>query len=456
MRGSIARRMILWLIAPLALLSVLWAFTTYFFYIAPKVAESERRLFAASQVVVGRLQHRDEDVQLPEMPGDDRSLLIDERIGYLAVDSQGRVVAGNPRLLALSSAARRESNGIERLDGHEMRFLARQIETPKGLATVIVAETAAATPQDVTLSLLGVFLVEFTRLDVTLVLVWMAIRRGLKPVQRLREEICSRSPHDLSPLPEAASPSELAPLTAALNTFFSRVGSVVHSQERFVANVAHQLRTPLAGINAQLGLLINAPEASQVKPKMAVLQNGIRQLIHSTNQLLTLARVDAMMIRRAHVTSIDLQVLIGEVISKFADRAIAAGIELAADMHPAYVIADPGLLDDMLSNLVDNAVKYTPPGGVIVITAGMENEFPFLEVDDNGVGIPEAERDRVRTRFYRVPGAPGPGSGLGLAIVDEIARQCGAVVTIDTGRARRGTRVNVRFPAIRAAKRFDQ
>ena len=135
------------------------------------------------------------------------------------------------------------------------------------------------------------------------------------------------------------------------------------------------------------------------------------------------------------------------MVPRFLDRAVAANIDLGANACSLSIVADVGLLDDLLSNLIDNALKYTPPGGSITVSVGQQDHQPFLEVDDNGAGIPESERQRVRTRFYRSPNSPGHGSGLGLAIVDEIARLYRASLSIETGSSGRGTRVRVRFPA---------
>jgi two-component system sensor histidine kinase TctE len=133
-------------------------------------------------------------------------------------------------------------------------------------------------------------------------------------------------------------------------------------------------------------------------------------------------------------------------VAKFFDRALQASIDLGVEATPVVIHADPSLLDDLLSNLVDNALKYTPAGGSVTASAGVQNGKAFLAVEDTGPGIPEAERQRVRQRFYRLPNSPGHGSGLGLAIVDEIGRLYGALVSIGAGANGLGTRVLLQFP----------
>jgi two-component system sensor histidine kinase TctE len=178
---------------------------------------------------------------------------------------------------------------------------------------------------------------------------------------------------------------------------------------------------------------------------LLTLQEGIRQLAHSANQLLTLARADPAANVATRNQAVDLSAIVGEVVAKFFDRALQSNIDLGADVKPASIQADPSLLDDLLSNLVDNALKYTPAGGTVTVSAGLRNRRPYLAVEDTGPGIPKADHHRVRQRFYRLPNSPGHGSGLGLAIVDEIARLYEAAVSIEAGANGRGTKVLVQF-----------
>jgi two-component system sensor histidine kinase TctE len=224
------------------------------------------------------------------------------------------------------------------------------------------------------------------------------------------------------------------------------------AQQQFIANTAHQLRTPITGMLAQLDLLAAEPAAEPIKQRLATLQEGVRQLAHSANQLLTLARADPAVNIAAKSEAVALDAIAREVISKFLDRAVQANIDLGADLQAASVLADPSLLDDMLSNLVDNALKYTPAGGSVTVSAGRAEDRPYLSVEDSGPGIPEADRQRVRKRFYRLPNSVGHGSGLGLAIVEEIAGLYDARVDIDSGANQSGTKVTVRFPAVRDSR----
>jgi two-component system, OmpR family, sensor histidine kinase TctE len=203
-------------------------------------------------------------------------------------------------------------------------------------------------------------------------------------------------------------------------------------------------------MQAQLGLLIAEPAAEPVKARLGTLQEGIKQLAHSANQLLMLARADTAANVSAKNQEVDLNAIVGEVVAKFFDRALQSNIDLGVDAKSVSIVADPSLLDDLLGNLVDNALKYTPAGGSVTVRAGRNNGKPFLAVEDTGPGIPEADRQRVRQRFYRLPNSPGHGSGLGLAIVEDIARLYGAAVSIESGADGIGTQVLVQFPDGRA------
>jgi two-component system sensor histidine kinase TctE len=261
----------------------------------------------------------------------------------------------------------------------------------------------------------------------------------------LQDDIAARSPQDLRPIDDASVPRELAPVVVTLNRLFATLRSSVQSQQQFIANTAHQLRTPITGLQAQLDLLVAESAAAPVKSRLLTLREGIRQLAHSANQLLALARADPAVNIATKNQPVALDTLVGEVVARFFDRALQSNIDLGIDVKPASIVADPALIDDLLSNLVDNALKYTPPGGSVTVSVGKTNGKPLLTVEDGGPGIPEEDRQRVRQRFYRLPNSPGHGSGLGLAIVDEIARLYGASVSIDSGAGGRGTRIQVQF-----------
>ena len=447
MNSSISRQLILWLAIPLMLVALCGALVHYFNNVAPGVIGSDRRLKEAAIALMAHVSIKQGQVALDPDPNRKPPLPRPDSIRYALRDAQGRLLAGDPQMpgVAMSSETSQQF-ALTQIDRRSLRTLTTRFDTPAGVITITVADTSGTSEPEARLGFMSTLLWDFVQLDLTLVLVWVGIQLGLRPIRRLRDEIARRSPLDLRPIVETSAPREIAPLVITLNRLFGMLRTSVQSQQQFIANTAHQLRTPITGMQAQLGLLIAEPAAQPVKARLLTLQEGVKQLAHSANQLLTLARADSSANLSAKNQAVDLQAIVGEVVAKFFDRALQSNIDLGVDAHSVSVFADPSLLDDLLSNLVDNALKYTPAGGSVTVSAGRNNGRPYLAVEDTGTGIPEPERPRVRQRFYRMPNSPGHGSGLGLAIVDEIARLYDATLTLGSGANGAGTRILIQFP----------
>ena len=180
-------------------------------------------------------------------------------------------------------------------------------------------------------SFMRTLLWDFVQLDVTLVLVWIGIQLGLRPVRRLRDEIAQRSPLDLRPILESTAPREIAPVVVTLNRLFAALRTSAQSQQQFIANTAHQLRTPIAGMQAQLDVLADEPAAQPIRERVRMLQEGIRQLAHTANQLLTLARADPSANLAAKTQAVDLGALAGDIAARYFDRALRANIDLGVE-----------------------------------------------------------------------------------------------------------------------------
>jgi len=451
--SSISRQLILWLAIPLMLVALCGALVHYFNNVAPGVISSDRRLKEAANTLMARVVVNQGQAALDVNPDRKPSLPNVDSIKYALRDSQGRLLAGDARLPAVAmSSDTSQLFAMTQIDRASLRTLTTRFDTPAGVITIAVADMRGTSEPEARLGFMSTLLWDFVQLDITLVLVWVGIQLGLRPIRRLRDEIGRRSALDLRPIVESSVPREIAPLVVTLNRLFGMLRTSVQSQQQFIANTAHQLRTPITGMQAQLGLLIAERAAEPIKARLMTLQEGVKQLAHSANQLLMLARADSAANVSAKNQDVDLNAIVGEVVAKFFDRALQSNIDLGADAKPVSIVADPSLLDDLLSNLVDNALKYTPAGGTVTVSTGRNNGRPFLAVEDSGSGIPEPERQRVRQRFYRMPNSPGHGSGLGLAIVDEIARHYDAAMTIGPGPDGVGTRITVQFPDSSASK----
>jgi two-component system, OmpR family, sensor histidine kinase TctE len=446
MTSSISRQLILWLAIPLMLVALCGALIHYFNNVAPVVISSDRRLKDVASALMTHVVVKQGQIELdpfikPFLPHADS-------IKFALRDTQGRLLAGDAQLPVIAMGSEgTQLLAMAQLDGRNVRTLTTRFDSPGGPVTMTVADLSTNSEPEARLGLMSTLLWDFVQLDITLVLVWVGIQLGLRPLRRLRDEIASRSPLDLRPIVETSVPREIAPVVVTLNRLFGMLRTSVQSQQQFIADTAHQLRTPITGMQAQLGLLVAEPAAEPIKSRLLALQEGVKQLAHSANQLLTLARADPSANISAKNQIVDLQSIINEVAARFFDRALQSGIDFGVDAKSVSIRADPSLLDDLLSNLVDNALKYTSTGGSVTASAGEKNGRPYLAVVDTGSGIPEAERQRVRQRFYRMPNSRGHGSGLGLAIVDEIARLYDASMTIESGANGAGTRVLIQFPA---------
>jgi two-component system sensor histidine kinase TctE len=262
----------------------------------------------------------------------------------------------------------------------------------------------------------------------------------------LSDEILERSPRDLRPINERGAPAEAKPLVAALNKLFDQVDEANRNQQRFLANAAHQLRTPLAGLQAHTELAMSQqPVPEACRAELEYVHSATIRTARLANQLLALARAEPGGTRPAEFALVDLRQIVEECADEWVHRSLAKDIDLGFDLAPGAVTGDPFLLRELLVNLIGNAVEYTKPGDHVTVRTGQVDGAPFLEVEDDGPGIPAAERERVLERFYRSPGTSGTGSGLGLAIVREIALAHGARVEIAEGSGGKGCCVRLIF-----------
>jgi two-component system sensor histidine kinase TctE len=326
-------------------------------------------------------------------------------------------------------------------------------------ALVQVAETREKRSVLATEIIKGVMLPQFVILPLAVLLVWLALVRGIKPLSQLEERIRARKPDDLSPLEDKTVPLEVAPLVSSINDLLTRLKDSIATQKRFLADAAHQLKTPLAGLRMQADLAQREGfNAEELKQSLKQIGRSSIRATHTVNQLLALARAEGSGQVLAHQPC-DLARLTMEVVQDSVPRTMEKHIDLGYDgAQPGApgvrLEGNPTLLKEMIRNLLDNAINYTPsstehPG---VITARVHAD-PFghvllLQVEDSGPGIPAAERELVFQPFYRTLGTNVDGSGLGLPIVLEIARQHNAEVTLEDARPGQvppGTRVKVRF-----------
>jgi two-component system sensor histidine kinase QseC len=289
-------------------------------------------------------------------------------------------------------------------------------------------------------------------LPVLLALIWLSIRRGLWPLGRLTQEIESRKSDSLQPLDDAQVPNEVRPLVGALNHLLERVGQSLEGERRFTANAAHELRTPLAAIQAQAYLVRTAEIRSDRQDAVVQLQRGIERAIRLVAQMLTMARLDPQQ-SLPEVQPMDVNEVAKSVCADLAPLALQRGqtLELHAEPGLPPLPGNADMVSMLLSNLVDNAIRYTQPGGHIQVYTRGEGKTLCVRVEDDGPGIPAHLRERVFERFYRVANADQAGTGLGLTICQRIAALHGATIRLQAGANEVGTSALICIVLVRPA-----
>ena len=317
-------------------------------------------------------------------------------------------------------------------------------------ALVQVAETLGKRSQLATEIIKGVILPQFVILPLAVLLVWLALTRGIRPLAELQQRIRKRESTDLSAIPDGDVPDEVAPLVHAINDLLQRLGKTIATQRHFLADAAHQLKTPLAGLRMQADLAAREIDSGGGDP--ASMKHTLRQIAlstqraaHTVNQLLAMARAEDSGQSARHET-VDLAAVTRAVVRDFVPRAIERRIDLgyegpgsnAPGAGATRLRAEPVLLSEMVRNLVDNALQYTPQGGTVTarVVTDPFGQVVLLQVEDTGPGIAPGEREAVFRPFYRVLGTQVDGSGLGLAIVAEVAQRHGADITVADARPR--------------------
>lgn len=306
-------------------------------------------------------------------------------------------------------------------------------EAPR-YALVQVAETLDKRQLLANQIIKGVILPEFIILPIALTLLWFALTRGLSPLATLQEHIRSRRSDDLSPIDPHGVPEEISPLVRSLNEMLRQVSQSIQMQKRFIADAAHQMKTPLAGMRMQSELAMRQSDRNEIQRSLEQLSKSSESATRLVNQLLALARAENQSSQAIAFDLIELNALARGVVQDWVQTAFTRKIDLGFEdtSHAVNIDGNATMLRELMNNLIDNALRYTPQEGRVTIrvAADIERELAFFEVDDNGPGIPANERTHVLERFYRILGSNTEGSGLGLSIVREIAQHHNASVDI--------------------------
>ena len=445
-----------WMLTPFL---VLWPISMAMeYYVAYSVASStyDRELKDSVIVLARQVSFDGKQVHF-SMPASAKAMLqargSDETL-YQVRDLKNEVIAGDPKLPAVEFSAELEPRTVYFRDEHanedlRVAYVFAQVPGLTGAVLVQVAETDGRRVQLASEISSAVLSAQFLILPLALLMVSLGLAKGIAPLNELRDKIRSRKSQDLSPIDPAEAPEEVRPFIHSINDLMARLDASLRAQQRFVADAAHQMRTPLAGLKTQAELALRQRDALGIEHTMRQIVVGADRATRLVNQLLALARADSDM--PALMARIDLDRVTLEVAREWVSRAMDKRIDLGfeAAPGPCYVEGNEMLLRELLANLLDNAIRYTAVGGRVTARV-IAGDAVTLEVEDNGMGIDAADRDRVFERFYRVLGTETEGSGLGLAIVRSIAEVHRARVALDPGPEGRGTIIRVTFARSRA------
>ena len=333
--------------------------------------------------------------------------------------------------------------------GHHYRLV--RTESYDSSVSVIVAESDAMRRASLLPILAMVGGTEMTLLLISVLVLWWAAHRSFAPVRRLASEVERRTEGDLTPINHHIGYLEIAPLIESFNGLLARESIRFDLERGFLADAAHELRTPIAAISAQAHSLIAAPDAQAREQAEDQLQQGVQRVSHLLVQLLTTARLDATQVFSS-LEALDLAELLRRRVASFVPIARRKAIDITLDCPEAVTIEANALgLTSIVDNLVDNAIRYTPEGGTILVTVGLLDDQVELAVKDTGPGIAPELHERVFERFYRVPGGAADGSGLGLAIVKKLAQAYGSSIRLGQGLGGKGLSVTLKFSGNRTA-----
>ncbi len=484
MAAGLKRRLLLLLLAPLLVLALL---NTWFDYSSADSAalQQDRQLLAkvpllAGSVVAPGATVSDSPIVLMAPAIEDFLDDRPDRSAVALVTLEGEVLKGDAWLGGLPPDTTEPEFSSREFEGVTYRIVSQRMHTVAGELVMRLADGSDPRQQWLRLLLWKVALPNLVLVFAAFFAVNWAVQRALRPLIELKEAVERRSPQDLSALDALGSPDEVRPLVQSLNRLFDLVNAQAESQRRFVADAAHQLRTPLAGLQSQVEAWAQSVSATaaQANPayvysadsplphadleKVSIRLEGtqifkLRQAVRRTsqlaNQLLALSRADAHSANVQPMQRVDLRQMCETLLEAHLDAAMDKDIDLGLETQDVHTTGHEWLLRELLGNLLDNAIRYTPRGGHVTLRCGWSRdggalaEHAFLEVEDNGPGVPEAERARMLERFYRITGTVGEGNGLGLAIAEEIARVHNSHLQVQDGHGGQGLRMRLNFQA---------
>ncbi len=450
MKSSIRISLLKWLIMPLLIINVVAAVLIYRLAWEPANDAFDQGLTDTAWALVPRLKQLDGEILIDLPPQAEQVLRVGhfDPIYFVVRNTKGQTIAGDGDFPSLRTSQRLDDPGA--YDG-VMRGGAIRVITLKAMVgteavSIGVAETQRRRNDIRAEIFVTLLLLEGLLALMSLAIVWLAVSRGLHPLKKMQADLDSRSYNDLSLIAADNIALELRPVVNALNDLLTKVQVGAATQRNFVADVAHQLRTPLAGLKMQIEWLQQRYMAeTETSHSIHLMMASVERLIRQTNQFLSLARAEPSQFEQTHLEQVELDKLVAESVQHFIEEADKKSIDLGFDLHASKIRGNRFLLRDMIDNLVDNAIRYSPPQASVTVSCRQEGAQVILTVEDSGPGIAQSEQELIFNRFYRISDKT-TGSGLGLSIVRDIAKDHGAEIRLAAGANGKGTIFSILFP----------
>ncbi len=446
-----------WLLGPLFALLLLDTAFTYWTSLSFSNLAHDRSLHEIAREVMLHVKSNGRGPHLDLSPAAERMLLVDQddRLFFKVSSATGAIIGGDPALLPPPSPFPKGGRPLFYAGtAHDVpvRVVAAWMPLADSAGEPVLVQVAETLNKRNRLAwdiLASVVVPQLLLIVMATAAVFVGVSRGLRPLRRLEQQVAHRSHLDLSPVEIQGVPGEVRPLVEEVNELMLRLGKTLDFQNRFIADAAHQLKTPVAGLKTQIELALREDEPQRVRHSLAQLYVSADRLSRLVRQLLSLARNEPGAVDNVKLQPLDLDRFALEIGMEWAPQAIKHGIDLGFESSGGAVMvsAEPDRLRELVNNLIDNAVRYSREGGRVTVGVGRADAgHGQLSISDDGPSIPPEERTRIFERFHRLLGAHTDGSGLGLAIVSEIATLHGARITLEEDRDGVGNTFTVIFP----------
>ncbi len=456
MNKSIKGQLLVWLLVPLLTLALVSAWIGNMLGIAVAREIYDKQLLNSADSVVARIRTKDNRITV-DLPSSARSILRHndhERVLLPSALAKWSGSFGDKNLPPLVMPFDNEPTfRTATVNNRELRVVLVPVvasEPESESLLVQVAETRNSRTELAAQLTLTIFLAQLLIIVSGAIAIYFGVQRGLLPLVKVKRAVEARTAGDLSPL-KVESPLELVSLINALNALFAQLDQDIELQKRFISNAAHQLRTPLAVLGTYCALAQKLVKDEEAKEVLTQLDQAIVRMTQMVGRLLSLARTEPAVTMTRINKAFDLNTVASSSTAAHVPEAIRRKIDLEFRglAQPALILGDEASVEEMLNNLIENSLTYTPAGGNVLVETSVNGVSVSLKVEDDGPGIPDTERTRVFERFYRVPGTEQPGTGLGLSIVKEIVSAHRAKISITESHLnndRGGACVTVAFP----------